>query len=66
MADVDFGDVLDYLAVDAQSCAILLYMESVTNAVKFMSAAPRAARGRPVIVVQGRSHARRQVHPRLL
>jgi acetyltransferase len=56
MADVDFGDVLDYLAADTQSRAILLYMESVTNAAKFMSAARRAARSKPVIVVKsGRS-----------
>jgi acetyltransferase len=56
MADVDFGDMLDYLARDVQSRAILLYMESVTNAPKFMSAARRAARSKPVIVVKtGRS-----------
>ena len=56
MADVDFGDMLDYLAADAQCRAILLYMESVTNAPKFMSAARRAARSKPVIVVKsGRS-----------
>ena len=56
MTDVDFGDMLDYLAGDVQSRAILLYMESVTNAPKFMSAARRAARSKPVIVVKaGRS-----------
>ncbi len=56
MADVDFGDLLDYLAADTQSRAILLYMESITNAAKFMSAARRAARSKPVIVVKsGRS-----------
>ena len=56
MADADFGDLLDYLAADAQSRAILLYMESVTHAPKFMSAARRAARSKPVIVVKtGRS-----------
>jgi acetyltransferase len=56
MADVDFGDTLDYLAANAQCRSILLYMESVTNAPKFMSAARRAARSKPVIVVKsGRS-----------
>jgi acetyltransferase len=56
MADVDFGDVLDQLAADAKCRAILLYMESVTNAPKFLSAARRAARSKPVIVVKtGRS-----------
>jgi acetyltransferase len=52
MADVDFGDLLDYLAGDAKSRAILLYMESVTQAPKFLSAARRAARSKPVIVVK--------------
>lgn len=57
MADVDFGDMLDYLAGDRSSRAILLYMESVTNARKFLSAARRAARSKPVIVVKSGRHA---------
>ncbi|HUS96673.1 MAG TPA: bifunctional acetate--CoA ligase family protein/GNAT family N-acetyltransferase, partial [Hyphomicrobiaceae bacterium] len=57
MADVDFGDMLDYLAGDRASRAILLYMESVTHAPKFMSAARRAARSKPVIVVKSGRHA---------
>lgn len=52
MADVDFGDMLDYLANDLQTQAILLYIEAVTNARKFMSAARAAARSKPVIVVK--------------
>jgi hypothetical protein len=60
MADADFGDLLDYLAGDAKSRAILLYMEAVTHAPKFLSAARRAARSKPVIVVKaGRQAARR-------
>jgi acetyltransferase len=56
MVDVDFGDVLDYLANDDGTRAILLYIEAVTNARKFMSAARAAARTKPVIVVKaGRS-----------
>jgi acetyltransferase len=56
MADVDFGDLLDYLAGDNKSRAILLYVEAVTHAPKFLSAARRAARAKPVIVVKaGRS-----------
>ncbi|WP_088278695.1 bifunctional acetate--CoA ligase family protein/GNAT family N-acetyltransferase [Ideonella sp. A 288] len=55
-ADVDFGDMLDYLASDAKTRAILLYIESVQSARKFMSAARAAARNKPVIVVKaGRS-----------
>ena len=51
-ADVDFGDVLDYLASDPRTRAILMYMESVSAARKFMSAARAASRNKPVIVVK--------------
>jgi acetyltransferase len=57
-ADVDFGDALDYLASDPGTRAILMYMESVKAARKFMSAARAAARNKPVIVVKaGRAPA---------
>ena len=55
-SDVDFGDLLDYLAADAGTDAILLYAESVRQARKFMSAARSAARAKPTLVVKaGRS-----------
>ncbi len=38
MADVDFGDMLDYLANDPGTSAILLYIEAVTQPRKFLSA----------------------------
>ncbi len=57
MADVDFGDMLDYLANDAGTKAILLYIESITQARKFMSAARAAARMKPVIAVKAGRHA---------
>ncbi len=58
MSDVDFGDLLDYLAADGATRAILLYVENVTHARKFMSAARIAARTKPVIVVKsGRGEA---------
>jgi acetyltransferase len=57
MADVDFGDALDYLANQREARAILLYIEAVSDARKFMSAARAAARMKPVIVVKaGRYH----------
>jgi len=43
-ADVDFGDMLDWLASDARTRAILLYIESIESARKFMSARPRRPR----------------------
>ncbi|WP_114395488.1 bifunctional acetate--CoA ligase family protein/GNAT family N-acetyltransferase [Oleisolibacter albus] len=56
MADVDFGDLLDYLAQDSGVRAILLYVEAITQARKFMSAARAAARSKPVVVIKaGRS-----------
>jgi len=57
MADVDFGDVLDYLANQHETQAILLYMETVRDARKFMSACRAAARMKPVIVVKAGRHA---------
>lgn len=54
--DVDFGDMLDYLATDVHTRAILLYIESIESPRKFMSAARAAARNKPVIVIKsGRS-----------
>jgi acetyltransferase len=50
MADVDFGDMLDYLAADQQTRAILLYVEGITHGRKFMSAARAASRLKPVLV----------------
>jgi acetyltransferase len=56
MADVDFGDMLDFLAGDRRTRAVLMYVESVTDARKFMSAARACGRLKPVVVVKaGRS-----------
>ena len=52
MSDVDFGDMLDYLAMDEDTNAILLYVEAVTRARKFMSAARSASRLKPVIAIK--------------
>lgn len=57
VCDVDFGDMLDYLADDASTDAVLLYIENITSARKFMSAARRCARVKPVIVVKSGRHA---------
>ena len=51
-ADIDFGDLLDYLANDGDTRAILLYVEDIHFARKFMSAARAAARSKPVIVLK--------------
>lgn len=50
--DVDIADMLDYFALDDTTRAILMYVEAVGDARKFMSAARAAARLKPVIVVK--------------
>ncbi|QDF39343.1 bifunctional acetate--CoA ligase family protein/GNAT family N-acetyltransferase [Bradyrhizobium symbiodeficiens] len=50
--DVDIADLLDYFAMDHKTRAILLYIESIKDARKFMSAARAAARVKPVVVVK--------------
>src|SRR3546814_4439830 len=58
MADVDVGDLIDLFAVDPQTEAILLYLEGISDAAKFMSAARAAALNKPVIAIKaGRSPA---------
>jgi acetyltransferase len=49
MADVDVADVLDYLGEDAGTRAVVLYLESITNARRFMSAARAFTRRRPIV-----------------
>ncbi|MGX4640115.1 bifunctional acetate--CoA ligase family protein/GNAT family N-acetyltransferase [Massilia sp. SYSU DXS3249] len=51
-ADVDLGDVLDYLASDGATGSILLYVENLRYARKFMSAARAAARSKPTLVLK--------------
>ena len=55
--DVDFADLLDHFAMDRGTRAILLYIESVRDARKFMSAARAAARAKPVLVIKSGRHA---------
>src|SRR5260370_194537 len=57
MTDGGFGDVLDMLARDYETRAILMYVEGITQARKFMSAARGVARLKPVIVLKAGRHA---------
>lgn len=57
MADVDVGDCLNMLAADGSTSAILIYLESIPDPRKFMSAARAAARIKPVIAVKPGRHA---------
>lgn len=55
-ADVGFGDVLQYLASDPDTDAILLYVEGIRQARSFVSALRGAARIKPVIVLKSGRH----------
>ena len=52
MLDVDFGDLIDYLGNDPEVTSILLYMESLTEIRKFMSAAREVSRIKPIVVLK--------------
>jgi acetyltransferase len=49
---VDISQVLDYLANDARTQSILVYLEGISNARSFMSALRSAANAKPVIVLK--------------
>lgn len=56
MLDVDLGDLIDYFGTDGQTRSIVIYVESIKDARKFMSAARGIARIKPIILVKaGRS-----------
>jgi acetyltransferase len=50
--DIDCGDMIDYLGEDPNTRSIIIYMEDVRNAKKFMSAARGFARTKPIIVIK--------------
>ncbi len=52
MIDIDFGDIIDFLGDDVATRSILIYMEGVGNARKFMSAARGFARRKPIIILK--------------
>jgi acetyltransferase len=54
--DLDFGDYLDYLVSDYRTSAILLYVEGIGDARRFMSSLRAAARMKPVIVLKAGRH----------
>ena len=55
MLDVTWGDLIDYLAQDAHTRSILIYMESVGDARSFLSAARETALRKPIIVIRAGS-----------
>jgi acetyltransferase len=55
-ADIDFGEIVDYLASDVATEHILLYIEGIRDARRFVSALRAAARAKPVIVMKSGRH----------
>lgn len=56
--DIDVDDLLDFLARDSKTSAILLYLENLSDARRFVSAARSASRNKPILVIKsGRSPA---------
>jgi acetyltransferase len=56
MLDVDFADLIDYFADDPATRSIIVYMESIGDVRKFLSAARSVSRTKPVIVVKSGRH----------
>ncbi|MBJ7450251.1 MAG: bifunctional acetate--CoA ligase family protein/GNAT family N-acetyltransferase [Parachlamydiales bacterium] len=52
MADVQWGDLIDYLGRDPNTESILIYMETIGNARAFLSAAKEVALTKPIIVIK--------------
>lgn len=50
---VDMAQVLDYLADDSSTQTIVVYMEGINDARRFMSSLRAAANSKPVIVLKG-------------
>ncbi|MEZ8944740.1 GNAT family N-acetyltransferase [Vibrio sp. 10N.247.311.12] len=52
-SDIEFSELLDYLSTDSHTEAILLYVDSITDARRFISAARAASRNRRILVLKG-------------
>ncbi|MFP4588553.1 MAG: bifunctional acetate--CoA ligase family protein/GNAT family N-acetyltransferase [Candidatus Bipolaricaulota bacterium] len=58
MTDIDFGDLIDYFGEDPKTDSIIMYMETVTDAKKFMSAARGFARSKPIMVIKSGKYSK--------
>ncbi|OPX95833.1 MAG: Succinyl-CoA ligase (ADP-forming) subunit alpha [Syntrophorhabdus sp. PtaB.Bin006] len=58
MIDVGYGDLIDFLSEDYNTKSIMIYMENVGDAKRFISAARSFALSKPIVVLKpGRSEA---------
>lgn len=51
-SDIDFADCIDFLGTDTQTAGILIYMEKLPNARRFLSAARSFSRNKPIIILK--------------
>ncbi|MCJ7814591.1 MAG: bifunctional acetate--CoA ligase family protein/GNAT family N-acetyltransferase [Xanthomonadales bacterium] len=56
-ADVDFGEILDFVAMDPGTDSIMLYIEGLRDSRRFMSALRAAARMKPVVIMKSGRHS---------
>lgn len=56
-ADLDFGDILDYLASDPKTSSIILYIEGLQDSRRFMSGLRAASRIKPVVAIKAGRHS---------
>ena len=52
MIDVDFGDLIDFLGDDYHTRSIMVYMEGVGDARRFMTSARGFARNKPIVIIK--------------
>ena len=52
MADINFGDLIDFFGQDPETRSILMYMESIKDARSFVSASRGFARSKPIVAVK--------------
>ena len=55
--DLDFGEILDYLLYDEETTSILMYVEGIHDARRFISGLRAAARTKPIVVLKVGRHA---------
>jgi acetyltransferase len=55
-ADVEFGEILDFVAMDPGTDSIMLYIEGIKDSRRFMSALRAAARTKPVVIMKSGRH----------
>ena len=56
MSDVDFGDMLEYLAEDEKTKSVILYIEAITDAEEFIKAAKKISFKKPVVAIKSGRH----------